>query len=234
MSILRTIENRTENWKTVEHFHGISEVAKQRLAKRLCDSEDAHGKDLQVELFWYGMRDYLYSETGPNEQHFPDLARRYENLFHDLRKKVEGFVDQGKFKLKLKDHHYRPSGKSPSGKDGATLLGNNLVGTEIDVVLETPNSLFIGEAKDESDFDAKSPYVLVHQLIRQYVMTKILVERLGSKKKVVPFVVRNEPKGREQAQVQFMVKQGWLPERNILTSDCVNPNPPKEGVGSVS
>ena len=80
---------------------------------------------------------------------------------------------------------------------------------------------FYERIKDESDFDAKSPYVLVHQLIRQYVMTKILVERLGSKKKVVPFVVRNEPEGREQAQVQFMVKQGWLPERNILTWDCV-------------
>ena len=216
MSILRTIENRTENWKTVEHFHGISEVAKQRLAKRLCDSEDAHGKDIQVELFWYGMRDYLYSETGPNEQHFPDLARRYENLFHDLRKKVEGFVDQGLFRLKLEDHHYNPSGKKEKDE-----LGSNLVGTEVDVVLETPNHLFIGEAKSESDLKGKSEYVLVHQLIRQYVMTKILVERLGSKKKVVPFVVRNEPKGREQAQVQFMVKQGWLPERNILTWDCV-------------
>ena len=31
MSILAKIENRTENWKTVKHFHGISEEAKARI-----------------------------------------------------------------------------------------------------------------------------------------------------------------------------------------------------------
>ena len=34
MSILG-IENRTENWKTVEHFHGLSDEAKVKLVQKL-------------------------------------------------------------------------------------------------------------------------------------------------------------------------------------------------------
>ena len=80
------------------------------------------------------------------------------------------------------------------------------------------NCLFIGGAKDESDFNTDSRRVLVHQLIRQYVMAKILVARLGSEKKVVPFVVGdNSDKLKRYSQVKFMVCQEWLPERNILT-----------------
>ena len=217
MSILR-IKNRTENWKTACRFFPLfrDKDARLRLAKRLGESGDTKPDQVHFEMFWYGMRDYLKVKRGPNKQYFPDLARRYENLFPDLRKKVEGFIDPRRFHLKLKDHHY-----SPSGKEGATLLGNNLIYTEIDVVLETPSNLFIGEAKDESGFDAKSRYVLVHQLIREFVMANILVKQRVSegcvpKKTVIPFVVRNELKGREQAQVEFMVKQDWLPKGNIL------------------
>ena len=55
-------------------------------------------------------------------------------------------------------------------------LRDNLINTEVDVVLESPDSLFIGEVKDVSDFGADSRYVLVHQLIRQYVTATILIE----------------------------------------------------------
>ena len=73
-----------------------------------------------------------------------------------------------------------------STKEGMTKLYNNLRETEIDVVLETPKYLFIGEAKGETDLRGNGYRVLVHQLIRQYVMARILVDRLESGKEVVP------------------------------------------------
>ena len=98
-------------------------------------------------------------------------------------------------------------------------LGTNLVGTEIDVVLESPEHLFVGEAKEEMNLDGNGDLVLVHQLIRQYVMAKILVRLSGAKKKVIPFLVREELDGREQVQVDFMVAKGWLKRENVLGWD---------------
>ena len=58
----------------------------------------------------------------------------------------------------------------------------------------------------------------MHQLIRQYVMASLLVDRLGVKKQVVPFVVWSRAKGqRRPKQVNFMIQQGWLKEDNVLT-----------------
>ena len=95
---------------------------------------------------------------------------------------------------------------------------NNLLNTEIDIVLETTEYLFIGEAKDESTFGAKSKYVLVHQLIRQYVMASIVVALVGNRKSVVPFIVGDKPKGlQNNGQVRFMMKQGWLKKENVLS-----------------
>ncbi len=33
------IKNRTENWKTVQHFYGLSDNAKTRFVQRLGESE---------------------------------------------------------------------------------------------------------------------------------------------------------------------------------------------------
>ena len=105
----------------------------------------------------------------------------------------------------------------PDSEDSEALY-KNLRNTEIDIVLETRERLYIGEAKDESGFGANGNLVLAHQLIRQYVMAKILLElKGGSQSKVVPFIVRNEPKGKNPAQIQFMKSRGWLKEGNILT-----------------
>ena len=102
-------------------------------------------------------------------------------------------------------------------KAGMVKLRNNLVNTEIDIVLESPNSLFIGEAKHEMSFGADGTLVLVHQLIRQYVVARILVDRLECDKEVVPFVVGDDTKQlRKSRQVGFMIRQGWMKERNIL------------------
>ena len=74
----------------------------------------------------------------------------------------------------------QPRNYDVSTKDRMANLGNNLVNTEIDIVLQSPNHLFIGEAKHEMTFGANGRLVLVHQLIRQYVMAKILMDRLES------------------------------------------------------
>ena len=72
-----------------------------------------------------------------------------------------------------------------------TITFNNLLNTEIDIVLESPNHLFIGEAKSEMGFSPRSNRVLVHQLVRQYVTARILLAyvNLNCKKSVIPFIV---------------------------------------------
>ena len=222
MSILE-ITNRSENWKTACRFSPLfrDNDARLRLAKRLCEPGETKPDQVHFELFWYGMRDYLKGKRGPNKRYFPDLVKRYNCLFPKLHREIEKFVDQGRFK-KLQGINY-----NPSIENGEYTLGNNLSHTEIDVVLETPNNLYIGEAKDESNFNADSRRVLVHQLIRQYVMASILVKRLVSeghapKKTVIPFVVGNDTeKIKKNGQVKFMIRQGWLKKENVLSWECI-------------
>ena len=103
-------------------------------------------------------------------------------------------------------------------------LFNNILHTEADIVIGTSRHLFIGEAKDESKFDKNPKYVLPHQLIRQYVMAKILVCHAKEPRQVVPFVVGKDQDNLKNFhdQVKFMVeqgrsKQGWLKEGNVLS-----------------
>ena len=103
---------------------------------------------------------------------------------------------------------------------------NNLSNTEVDVVLETPNQLFIGEAKHEMSFGANGKLVLVHQLIRQYVMATILVEISNDRprKRVIPFVVGDRVERlNKTSQVRFMISQGWLGEKNVLAWEDIKP-----------
>ncbi len=166
------------------------------------------------------MRDHLYKPKRgyykvAEEMCKKPFAQRYNSLFPGLRDDVKDFQDQGSQFKNLKDWNY-----DASNADRMVKLFRNLFGTEIDIVLETPKHLFIGEAKHEMPFGAKGEYVLVHQLIRQYVMAKILVDRLECDKKVVPFVVGDNIDGiRNFEQVKFMLRQGWLSEESILSWD---------------
>ena len=68
-------------------------------------------------------------------------------------------------------------------------------------------------------FGANGNLVLVHQLIRQYVMATILVEISNNRprKQVIPFVVGdNVGTLKKSSQVRFMISQGWLREANVL------------------
>ena len=93
-------------------------------------------------------------------------------------------------------------------------LYDNLRNTEIDIVLVTPKYLYIGEAKDESRLDVKYGYVLMHQLIRQYVMAAILLDWIRCDKEIVPFVIGhaerlkcNHKNLKHINQVNFMLDQ---------------------------
>ena len=173
------IENRTENWKTARYFAPFFEddSARLRLAKKLGAPEDTLPMDVHIELFWTGMRDHiwLYSHKPPapsNEDSGKDLADRYGRLFSNLRESIENF---GGFQLREDNYRIHDTNQER--------LFTNLRNTEIDIILETPNYLFVGEAKYESGLGASGNDVLVHQLIRQHVMTSILADIRNPRKK---------------------------------------------------
>ena len=60
------ITNRTENWKTARYFAPLFEHRSVRLARRLLTEEEERATlqpgDVRLELFWYGMRDYLHQQ----------------------------------------------------------------------------------------------------------------------------------------------------------------------------
>ena len=217
MSVILGIKNRTENWKTAKHFarYFTNDEAVAKLAQRLGEPETTSGKCMQIELFWKGMRDHVKREqckTGEwkSDELVEELEKLYSKHFNCLRADVEKFSA-----LQLPDKkNYRPS-------EDAKGFFDNLRNTEIDIVIETPTNLFVGEAKGEMSFAANGSLVLVHQLVRQYVMAKILVCVLEKKKqiKIVPFVVANDRKPERTKQVQFMMEKGWLKRGNILHWD---------------
>ena len=216
------ITNRTENWKTAQKFAPFVRDGNIRLnlARKLGESSDTQQDDVRIELFWYGMRDYVHKLGKENEPNSEKLACIYKQCFSNLRKDIEKFGSFGD----LKPLNYDVSDQRR--KDG---LKSNLVHTEIDIVLESSKHIFIGEAKDESRLGADGKNVLVHQLIRQYVMTKILLSLRVTegcfKKKVIPFVVGDKtrlPSLKNTAQVKFMIRKGWLESKNVLSWDRID------------
>lgn len=212
MTILN-IRNRTENWKTAVHFSPMFDGNGAGLALRLGESPRLGSGDVKLELFWKGMRDLLHQTNVKKDSAQQTFAALYVSLFPDLRRNIEEF---GEFQ-KLQDDNY-----DVSTAERKANLANNLSNTEIDIVLETQNHLFIGEAKDEMNFGANGNLVLVHQLIRQYVTASILIDysRNRNRKRIIPFVVGdNVEKMKKDSQVRFMISQGWLKEGNILKWD---------------
>ena len=202
------IKNRTENWRTARTFAPFfnDENLKRKLIHAL-EPSDTDPEYVKLELFWKGMRDYIHAKGGkePTAEKLADIYNQSE-IFGDLRSKI---IKDGLGLKQLKPKNYALLEPET--------FRENLKNTEIDIVLQTPNYLYIGEAKDQSGFHADGKLVLVHQLIRQYVMANILVSLTYPEKKVVPFIVRNQPKREDPAQVQFMLTQEWLRPENMLT-----------------
>ena len=225
------IKNRTENWKTARTFapfFGNQELL-LRLVQRLGEPSTTKANEVKLELFWKGMRDHLYprrpskrAKMLPNST-IEDFAHRYTQFHRSLdglRNKIATFPSKDKpsfERLNPLNYCERPLPHEHEGIDCGKKLAENLMNTEVDIVLETPGHLYIGEAKDESSFDGNGKLVLVHQLIRQYVMAKILVDLRKESRKVVPFIVWSGAKRDIPAQVQFMKSQNWLQPKNILT-----------------
>ena len=218
------IENRTENWKTALTFarmypENLASLANY-LLKSYCEFDDCNLTNLQpgqvqLELFWKGVRDHVYKTKEETPDLTDEFVQHYGCLFPDLHHSIKCFRTPEGWKFrKLDADNY----VVPNEAKVAKRLYDNLFNTEIDIVLESPNHLFIGEAKHEMSFGTDSGDILVHQLIRQYVMGKILLKHLNRNKAVVPFVVwdKDDTKRRE-VQIQFMVCQGWLKKGNILT-----------------
>ena len=216
------IKNRTENWRTASVLSPLVEKPDARisLASHLLGSREQHGDNIEFELFWQGMRDYIHQcsrAEDPNAGHYVDqVLKCYLRCFSHLRQEIKCFK-RGKSRRQpgfkpLQPHNYIATDECKQK------LYENLRHTEVDVVLQTPKHLCIGEAKREENLDANSEYILVHQLIRQYVMARILVELTGSKKKVVPFVVGDcRDKLMKTSQVKFMIKMSYLSESNVLS-----------------
>ena len=238
------IKNRTENWKTARTFarmypENLASLANY-LLKSYCEFDDCNLPRLrpgqvQLELFWKGVRDHVHLPEGENgtrkgaselkeaikereQDHIKAFARLYDSLFPDLRYKVDGFPKGEKrtFNSLQADNYI------VSTDNRRNMLFSNLRNTEIDIVIASPNHLFIGEAKGEMGLHSNSKYMLVHQLIRQYVMANILLKHLGSKKTVVPFMVSNDTaKEKRNLQARFMLCQEWLKKENILAWEDV-------------
>lgn len=219
MYILDAIENRTENWKTAYEFSPFSRDANAcaRLARTLDESQIPTGNDVRIELFWKGMRDYINGMRSEDRPTPRECAEAYNKLFPRLRTKVDRFAKQrGRTLNSLQDNNY-----DVSSSDREKGLYNNLLNTEIDIVLETQGSLFIGEAKGEMGLGADGSLILVHQLIRQYVTASILLDIMRIEKNVVPFLVVEE-ENRESmmntGQIRFMIDvKRCLKKENVLT-----------------
>ena len=215
------ITSRTENWKTAQKFAPFftCESARARLAQHLGEPKSTTGGKIHIELFWKGGRDYIKQSDKVTDQ---DFACRHNRMFSQLRSDIKEFSDS-----QLSNRQLRLPNKwnyDVCVGDKVGKLYNNLRNTEIDIVLESPSHLFIGEAKGEMPLGRNGDLVLVHQLIRQYVMTKILLSfRVAegcSKKKVIPFVVGDKDRLsslENSAQVRFMIHKDWLEKKNVLS-----------------
>lgn len=198
------INNRTENWKTARSLAPLFDDGASRLAHRL--GEPVGTRDVNLELYWQGLRDHIHQAKDEQASSASALADIYRRLFPDLREKVKTHPG-----LRLPHaHNYQVTNGNQEQQ-----LKNNLRNTEVDIVLESPTRLYIGEAKFESTFGANGQLVLPHQLLRQYVMAKILLDLIGCEKDVVPFVVTKQATRAEQ--VKFMICQCWMERSNLLT-----------------
>ena len=156
------ITNRAENWKTAKHFVPLSGDARVRLVDRLLRGPTTPDeRDTHAELFWRGMRDHFHGARKGLDEQREVLSDHYSGSFRNLRRSVEDFVAPGAFR-KLKEWNYDVSTESRKAK-----LASNLFNTEIDIVLESPGHLFIGEAKHETSFHAHSALILTHQRLHE-------------------------------------------------------------------
>ena len=210
------IENRTENWKTAHRLSPFFGADAAQLAYKLGEPPSTLPSTVKLELFWKGVRDWRAAKTTKKDKRECN-ARLVESCRHQF-KILRRDICRSKLFRELDVPNYAISSEAHRAQ-----LITNLTNTEIDIVVESPDRLYIGEAKFLSSFDADGGLVLVHQLVRQYVMATVLLDVLGCSREVIPFVVTNETyvvgSNRCPRQLTFMVRQGWMTESRFLTWD---------------
>ena len=138
------IANRTENWKTAQTFAPFfaDECARKRLVTRLLEplgqAHEAQAGTVKIELFWYGMRDWIHQTDEENKIQVEAIASSYEkpDLFRDLRESIHSFraeTSPKKF-MPLQPHNY-----NVAEENWEELFNNTQI--EIDIVLESQNHL---------------------------------------------------------------------------------------------
>ena len=78
------IENRSENCKTALHFSPLFGGNGVRLIERLGESPRPRPDDVNLELFWKGMRDFLHRDSEKKEAARGQFVDLYLRLFPDL------------------------------------------------------------------------------------------------------------------------------------------------------
>ncbi len=226
------IKNRTENWKTARTFAPFYGANSVRLARRLLGPDATlEPGDVRLELFWKGVRDLIdgrnrgrpKAEKKKFTDYEDEFGASFERHFGGLRAAIKRFIkEQPRVLNSLRGRNYTTNGNLEDGTSTKTKLASNLNGIEIDIVLETPEHLLIGEAKDESNFGTDGSQVLVHQLMGQYVQATVLLDVLKIEKQVMPFIVCDDKAAvMRSGQIQFMLRKGWLKEDRILTWDDI-------------
>ncbi len=226
------IKNRTENWKTARTFARMKPENVAALANKLlkpyrtCPESDlpiVHPGEARLELFWKGVRDYIYVNKAKKQELIDRFAELYNHEFKDLFSKFRAFCESSNAAPAKRALGFLGSQNYiVANCTSRESLFDNLRNTEFDIVIESPNHLFIGEAKGEMGFGAQGRLVLVHQLIRQFVTARILLAHLKRKKTVVPFIVRDKLHSKRHAvQVQFMLDRCWMKKENILSWSTV-------------
>ena len=209
------IRNRTENWKTASALVPLFDNSRAiYLARRLGESQDTPDKEVHAELFWCGVPDWIDNAATQNAKRMlrAEMFKTYRCLFSSLSHEIETYksLQHPREFSPLREHNY-----STSSSSSAELV-SNLEGTEVDIVMESPTRLYIGEAKYESSLDTNGNNVLVHQLLRQYIAASVLTKVTCTEKEVIPFLVAEEDLS-NRVQVKFMVDQGWMYENHLLT-----------------
>lgn len=213
------ISNRTENWKTATAFAPFfnDKVLLRKLVfDHLNPCDDSSKDHLEIELFWEGLRDlrFKYKNTEKEINFEERLIRYYRDEFRDLRTKLKAYKGlriSNKWNYDVSKENHRKKFLS------------NVLSTEIDIVIQSKNYLYLGEAKSESKFGSDGRDVLVHQLIRQYVVGTLLLKERYPGMKITQFAVVNKEtlERRRQKQANFVISQGWMKDSNILTWDQV-------------
>nr|WP_321269664.1 hypothetical protein [uncultured Tolumonas sp.] len=210
------IENRTENWLCAQHFVPLANSDKlNQFALQLIQNHQENTveneRNFNLELFWYGFRDFLH------KNHITNLDEKITAYYNNNYSDLQSLIVNSKVLLNVESDNY----KLTSGN--FKKLFTNLKNTEIDIVIANNNYLLIGEAKHTQTFGSNGKNVLTHQLIRQYVMCSILAELIKQIDDfehniiVIPFIICNDKdEALKNNQVKFMLEQKWLNQNNIL------------------